>query len=335
MSIKALERHLVPLMPFIKTDGVTEICINQPEEIYLEREGQFTHHAVPELEYGFLETTAALIAEFNNKDFPAPLLSGSLPTGERIQFLMNPACESQKLICSLRRQQMRNLSLDHYMEAGAFNELREAEGYFSETGDYKLIELYRKKDILSFLKLAILSKKNILISGGTGTGKTTFLNACLQLIPNNERLITVEDTREVTVRQPNVAHLLFNEDDERITALKIFKACLRLRPDRIFLSELRGAEVWPFLRAANSGHPGSLSTVHADTPESAFTQLVFMMQQAGSTSSDERLRAYLKSIINVVIQLKRCPSPNRFMYVSEIYYDGIENEKNPSTNPYN
>lgn len=121
------------------------------------------------------------------------------------------------------------------------------------------------------------------------------------------------------VSQSNAVHLLFNEDDRRITALNIFKTCLR--PDRIFLSELRGAEVWPYLRAANSGHPGSLSTVHADTPEGAFTQLVFMMQQAGSTSSEERIRNYIKSIVHVVIQLKRCPSEDRFMAVSDIYFN--------------
>jgi type IV secretion system protein VirB11 len=116
---------------------------------------------------------------------------------------------------------------------------------------------------------------------------------------------------------------LFNEEDKRITALKIFKTCLRLRPDRIFLSELRGAEVWPYLRATNSGHPGSLSTVHADTPEGALTQLVFMMQQAGSTSKEQQIRDYIKSVINIVIQLKRCSSRNRFMYVSDIYFDQI------------
>src|SRR3990167_2326386 len=123
MSIIALERHLIPLMPFIEMDGVTEICINQPGEVYVERNSQFTHHVVKELEYGFLETLASLIAEFNNKDFPIPLLSGSLPTGERIQFVMNPACENGKLICSIRRHQMRDMNLDNYMDAGAFDEV--------------------------------------------------------------------------------------------------------------------------------------------------------------------------------------------------------------------
>ena len=319
MSIKALERHLMPIMPFMRMDGVTEICINQAKEIYLEKSGQFIHHQINELEYDFLESFASLIAEFNNKDFPSPLLSGSLPTGERIQFVMSPACETNKLVCSIRRNQTPNMALEDYDSNGAFNDLITQTS--TSTADNQLKSLYHQKDVLGFLRLAIQSKKNILISGGTGTGKTTFLNACLKLIPQHERVITVEDTREVIVHQPNVAHLLFNEEDERVTALKIFKACLRLRPDRIFLSELRGAEVWPYLRATNSGHPGSLSTVHADTPEGALTQLVFMMQQAGSTSSEEQIRKYIKSIVNIVIQLKRCSSASRFMYVSEIYFD--------------
>ncbi|HEY8658007.1 MAG TPA: P-type DNA transfer ATPase VirB11, partial [Hanamia sp.] len=251
--------------------------------------------------------------------------SGSLPTGERIQFVMNPACESNKLVCSIRRHQMRDMSLEDYGDAGAFTEIVSKAS--KTTDDDQLITLYDEKDILGFLKLAIQLKKNILISGGTGTGKTTFLNACLKWIPENERVITVEDTREVSVHQPNAVHLLFNEEDERVTALKIFKTCLRLRPDRIFLSELRGDEVWPYLRSANSGHPGSLSTVHADTPEGAITQLVFMMQQAGSTSKEQQIRDYIKSIINIVVQLKRCSSENRFMYVSDIYFDQVHSQK--------
>lgn len=326
MSIKALERHLTPLMPFLQMDGVTEISVNQPGEVYIEKNSAFMRHVVDELEYDFLETLAALIAEFNHKDFPAPLLSGSLPNGERIQFVMNPACEKEKLICSIRRHQMRDMTLTDYDTAGAFAGLMVNYDNSCHSDD-DLKELYLKREFHGFIKLAIQSRKNILISGGTGTGKTTFLNACLKHIPKNERVITVEDTREVIVRQPNVVHLLFNEENTQITALNIFKVCLRLRPDRIFLSELRGAEVWPYLRAANSGHPGSLSTVHADTPEGAFTQLVFMMQQAGSTSREEQIRSYIKSIVNIVIQLKRDPNPDRFMVVSDIYFDLIENDK--------
>lgn len=321
MSIKALERHLLPLMPFIQMYGVTEICINKPKEVFVEKHSQFTQHNIDELDYDFLESLAGLVAEFNNKDFPAPFVSGSLPTGERVQFVLNPACENNNIICSIRRHQMRDMSLEDYNKNGAFDEV--TSDLPKSSVDDHLKQLYHDKNILGFLKLAIQAKKNILISGGTGTGKTTFLNACVKWIPDYERIITVEDTREVRADQSNVAHLLFNEDDERITALKIFKTCLRLRPDRIFLSELRGAEVWPYLRAANSGHPGSLSTVHADSPEAAISQLIFMMQQAGSTSKEVQIRNYIKAIINIVIQLKRDSNSGRFMSVSDIYYDQI------------
>ncbi len=320
MSI-ALERHLDPLMPFLQKDGVTEVCINKPEEVFVEDGGRFTRHAVKELEYPFLETLAGLVAEFNNKDYPAPLLSGSLPGGLRVQLVMSPGCENQRMVCSIRRQQMQEMTLDDYDRLRAFAEIEIEQK--SRGIPQQLIELYRKKDWKNFIRQAVRAKKNILISGGTGTGKTTFLNACLKEVPKHERILTVEDTREVKVDQPNAAHLLFNEDDTRVTALELFRACLRLRPDRIFLSELRGAEVWPYLRAANSGHPGSLSTVHADTPEGAFKQLVFMMQEKKSTSTVEELKNYIKSVIHVVIQLERDnPDSDRFMHVSEVWFGG-------------
>ena len=115
MSIKALERHLQPIMPFLKIDGVTELCINHPGGLYLEAGSKFAYHKVPELEMAFLESLASLIAEFNSKDFPHPLLAGSLPTGERVQFVMNPACDDDLIVCSMRRQQMKNMLLDDYV----------------------------------------------------------------------------------------------------------------------------------------------------------------------------------------------------------------------------
>ncbi len=322
MSTKALEKHLEPLKSFLVKKGITEICINQPKVLFVEKNGVFTRHEVETLAFNYLEALAKLIAEFNHKPFPCPLLSGYLPTGERIQCVMTPACEKDTIIYSIRCHSRRDMALQDYQASGVFDNYTAIKGntYHKTTADLKT--LHEQKNIFGFLKLAIQSKKNLIISGGTGTGKTTFLNACLKLIPDTERLITLEDTREVRVTQPNAVHLLFNEEDEQITASKLFKACLRLRPDRVLLSELRGAEAWSFLRAANSGHPGSMSTVHADTPQGCFGQLVFMMQQAGSTSSEENLSNYIKSIIPIVIQLKRSTKPARFVEIGEIYFNG-------------
>lgn len=316
MSLKALERHLEPLMPFLEMDEVTEICINQPREVFIERGGMFERREVDELEYDCLYTLAGLVAELNSKDYPAPLIEGSLLNGERAQFVLQPACESGKIICSIRRHRMKQMTLVDYEERGAFSNLsnKSKRGNFND----QLHKLYQEQNYMQFIKEAIHTRKNILICGGTGTGKTTFLNACLKEIAEHERLITVEDTREVIIGQPNKVNLLFNENDTAINAQQIFKACLRLRPDRIFLSELRGAEVWSYLRAANSGHPGSITTVHADSVEGAFTQLVFMMQQARSTSTEEQLRSYIQSIIHIVVKLKR--DPEKFVVVEDVWF---------------
>jgi type IV secretion system protein VirB11 len=328
MSIKALENHLKPLTPLLIMDGVTEICINRPKEIFVEKNSCFSRYDIEVLSCDHLESLAALVAEFNHQEISPekPLLSATLPTGERVQFVLSPACEKNHVVCSIRRHQMRDLEIDDYVKAGAFDEITENpltqnNGFL----DTELKALYKKREWVSFLKTAIKAKKNIIISGGTGTGKTTFLNACLKLIHQTERLITIEDTREVCVNQPNSAHLIASKGQQGISKIRmqdLFECCLRLRPDRIFLSELWGEEAFAFLRAANSGHPGSLSTIHADTPQGAFEQLVFMMQQAGSTSSDERILQYIKSIIPIVIQLKRSPTPT------------IKKINSPSQRPY-
>lgn len=330
MSTKALEHHLKPLLPFLHKDGVTEICINRPFEVYLEQNSQFIRHEVPELSLEHLEAFAELVAEFNHQEISPerPLLSASLPGGERAQFVRSPACEKGKLVCAIRRHGMRDLTLDDYVQLGAFDPITQRTASPLSIVDKQLLDLHQQNDLKSFIALAVKARKNMVISGGTGTGKTTFLNACLKEIAPTERLITLEDTREVNVPQPNTVHLLVSKGQQgvaNIDLLSLFEACLRLRPDRVLLSELRGKEVFAFLRAANSGHPGSLTTVHADTPQSCFEQLLFMMQQGGSSFNENMLLAYIKSIIPIVIQLKRSASPDRFMEVSEVYFDKAQN----------
>ena len=317
---EVLRTYLKPITEYLAGDHVTEVCVNRPGEVFVEQAGSFISAPASKLSEVWLEALAMLIAEFNNKPYSSPLIEGRLPDGERVQVVMSPACEPGRIFLSIRKPQVKEITLDDYEKCGAFEKLTISKP--KRLAENTLLRLYRQKQMKDFIEEAIKQKKNILISGGTGSGKTTFLNACLKLIPMYERILTIEDTREVTVKQPNAVNLLFNDDDKRISALNVFKASLRLRPDRILLSELRGSEVWPYLRAANSGHPGSLTTVHADNPEGAFTQLVFMMQQAGSNSTEEQIRQYLKSIIHVVVQLKRSVNNARFMEVEDIWFGG-------------
>jgi len=160
------------------------------------------------------------------------------------------------------------------------------------------------------LAQAVRSRKNILISGGTSTGKTTFLNALLREIPLEERLILIEDTPELAVEQPNHVGLVAVRGElgeARVTANDLVTASLRMRPDRIILGELRGSEAFAFLRAINSGHPGAMTTIHADTPEAAVEQLVLLVLQAGTGLSRADIRHYITQTIDLFVQLRRGP----------------------------
>lgn len=151
-------------------------------------------------------------------------------------------------------------------------------------------------------------KKNILISGGTSSGKTTLLSAILREIDSNERIITIEDTPEIYLHHKNHLSLIASKGEQgtaRITIQDLLEASLRMRPDRILLGELRGKEAYSFLRAINTGHPGSITTIHADTPSGAFEQVGLMVMQAGLGLTHRQILDYTTSIIDIVIQLKR------------------------------
>lgn len=197
------------------------------------------------------------------------------------------------------------MGLDDYRRLGSFRQVEPTgEGALSDT-DRQLCEHLDAGRIEEFIRLAVVSRYSILLSGGTSSGKTTFLNAILKEVPAEERIITIEDTREVRPIQPNFLPLVASKGDQgeaRVTVEMLLQASLRLRPDRIFLGEIRGAEAYSFLRAINTGHPGSITTVHADSPAGAFEQLALMVMQAGLGLKREEIVAYIKSVLPIVIQ---------------------------------
>ena len=214
---------------------------------------------------------------------------------------------------------MVDLSLKDYGKAGSFGKINVTSD--ARTGDENkdLRAMLKKGDTETFLKEIISRKKNIIISGGTSTGKTTFLNALLKVMDDHERVITIEDTPEVEPPQGNWLSLIASKGDQgtaKVDVQKLLEASLRLRPDRIFLGELRGQEAFSFLRAVNTGHPGSISTVHADTPRGAFEQITMMVMQANIGMEHEQIMTYIKSIIDCVIQWKRVGGQR---YLSDIW----------------
>jgi type IV secretion system protein VirB11 len=266
-------------------------------------------HAVPALTETTIRHLAERVAGFSGQSINEehPLLSAALPTGERFQGVLPPATTGGGAF-AIRKQVIKEMRLDDYRKLGSFDKVVTAtEGALSDV-DRTLCEHLDAGRIENFIRLAVLRRYSILLSGGTSSGKTTFLNAILKEVPADERIITIEDTREVNPIQTNFLPLVASKGDQgeaRVTVETLLQASLRLRPDRIFLGEIRGAEAYSFLRAINTGHPGSITTVHADSPAGAFEQLALMVMQAGLGLRREEIVGYIKSVLPIVIQQQK------------------------------
>lgn len=321
-SIAALETYLAPLNSLFDEEGISEISINRPGEAWIEKYGEMEYRPLPEFNFEHLKTLARLVAQFTEQNVTeeTPLLSATLPGGYRIQIVFPPACEPGIVAMSIRKQTVVDLDLEQYEALGAFQSTKVREEV--DENDVELRQLLDSGAIREFITKSVLYKKNIIVSGGTSTGKTTFLNAALKKIPEQERVITCEDSRELKIDHlPNRVHLLSSRGGQgraNVDTQQLIEACLRLRPDRIMVGELRGSEAFSYLRAINTGHPGSITTLHADTPALAIEQLILMIMQAGLNISREQIKEYVENVVNVIIQLKRGSGGKR--YVSEIYF---------------
>lgn len=297
-------RYLDMFSPYLSDPDISEICVNKPGELWIERAGasHMVSICAPHITNDHLLRLARQIARLSNQaiNLEHPILSACLPSGERVQIII-PPISSQGVALSIRKQVLCDVSLDDY--TGALLKESAKSSSFDTTED-----LANHSHFKEFLSHAVKNKKNIIISGGTSSGKTTFLNALLKEIDPKERIVTIEDTAELTHSHKNHLSLIASKGQQgiaRVTTTDLLEASLRLRPDRILLGELRGSEAYSFLRAINTGHPGSIITLHADTPEGALEQIALMVMQADLNLEHEQIMAYIKSIIDIVIQLKR------------------------------
>ena len=328
MSYAALETYLLPFKNIFAEDGVNEVMINKPGEAWVEKAGDQRLVKIPEIDIDHLLGLGRLVAQSTAQGISeeTPLLSATLPNGYRIQIVFPPAVEPNLAAFAIRKGTSMHLSLDKYAEMGAFDNTSTKE--IEDKNNPILCDYLKSGNIKEFIRYAVNCKKNIIISGGTSTGKTTFTNAALGEIPASERLITVEDAREVMLHQhPNKVHLLASKGGQgraKVTTQDLIEACLRLRPDRIIVGELRGSEAFSFLRAINTGHPGSISTLHADAPAMALEQLKLMVMQAGLGMPPEEVRKYILAVVDIVVQLKRGEGGKR--YVSEVYFKGMKGQ---------
>ena len=293
-----LEAYLAPFREWLERDTVTEIIVNRPGEVWVEdaRDPGMRKIARAGIDDRLIQRLAEQVARVSHQGINRehPLLGATLPDGARIQFCGPPAARKHWAM-AIRRHRRLDLPLDAY-DAGPLKQSHSA----------PMPDPQEKP--IAFLREAIRQRRTILISGGTSTGKTTFLNAMLGEIPGHERVVLVEDTPELRLPGENGVGLVAVKGElgeAKVTANELLQAALRLRPDRIVLGELRGAESVSFLRAINTGHPGSFSTIHANSLRGALEQLSLMVMQTGIGLTRSDTIAYAASVIDVLVQLGR------------------------------
>jgi type IV secretion system protein VirB11 len=304
-----LDAYLAPFREWLERDTVTEILVNRPGEVWIEDAAHPGMQKVirPEIDDRLIQRLAEQVARVSHQGINRehPLLGATLPAkgnegGARVQFCGPPAARKHWAM-AIRRHRRLDLPLDAY-----------------DTGPLSARQQGAMPDAnaapVAFLREAIRQRRTILVSGGTSTGKTTFLNAMLGEIPRHERVVLVEDTPELRLPGENGVGLVAVKGElgeAKVTANELLQAALRLRPDRIVLGELRGAESVSFLRAINTGHPGSFSTIHANSLRGALEQLALMVMQTGIGLTRSDTIAYSASVIDVIVQLGRDGSGKR------------------------
>jgi len=320
----ALDLTLRALRPLLANSEVTELCINRPLEAFIETREGWHREPLPFADFEWCRRLAKLVANSTQQrvDATSPLLSASLPTGERIQIVLPPATSAGCVAITIRRPADQVWSIEELGHRGIFRGTREA-GQIPDDTEQRLVQLLESHAYEAFMRLAVCSRKNILVSGPTGSGKTTWTKALIREIPSGERLISIEDAKELVLdRHPNHVRLFYSKDDQgvaRVTPKQLLESCLRMKPDRILLAELRAEEAFDYLRNVNSGHPGSITSIHAASAELAFEQLVLLVKQnpGGRELARGDIKSLLYLLIDVVIQFG---VERHERFIKEIWY---------------
>ncbi|UGB39394.1 P-type DNA transfer ATPase VirB11 [Frateuria soli] len=297
---------------FMNAPDVTEICINRPGELYLERRCGWQRIEVPSLTFERArQFCTAVVNESNTGQRITdvdPVVSLTFPTGQRAQFVIPPACEAGSVSITIRLPSRQARTLDQYQADGFFDQILEDARDLTDE-DRELLDLRAERRYAEFFKAAVRGKRNIVVSGATGSGKTTFMKSLVHHIPADERLVTIEDARELFISQPNVVHLLYSKGGQsasNVTAKSCMETCLRMKPDRIILAELRGDEAFYFIRNCASGHPGSITSCHAGSTEQTWDQLALMVKASAEGAGLEfaTIKRLLRLTIDIVVHIK-------------------------------
>lgn len=332
---QAIQQLLRPLMPYLEQREVTELTINKPGEVWTKTWAGWTPHEVTELTNTYLQALSTALIVYNHIG-PKSVVSVILPDGQRGQIVQPPACIEGTLSLTIRKHAPTVKDLTQLETEGAFQNVCDvsfnkptapaAKSYLDapdfkrlEPYEVELLELKRENRMVDFLKKAVQEKRNMVIAGKTGSGKTTFARSLIEVVPTDERLITIEDVHELALtRHPNRVHMLYGYGPGRITADECLASCMRQSPDRIFLAELRGNEAWEYLNSLNTGHPGSITTVHANNALQTFERIATLIKKSevGRQLEIDMIKRVLYTTLDVVLYFKD-------RKLTEIFYDPI------------
>jgi pilus assembly protein CpaF len=298
---------LGPLEPLLKDPTISDILVNRHDTIYIERRGKIerTNVTFKDDEH-LMRVIERIVSSVGRRiDESSPMVDARLQDGSRVNAIIPPLAIDGPVV-SIRRFGSDPLKMAMLIENKALT-----------------------KDIADMLQMVVHARLNVLISGGTGAGKTTLLNALSAFIPENERIVTIEDSAELQLQQPHTVRLETRppniEGRGEVTQRDLVRNALRMRPDRIVIGEVRGGEAIDMLQAMNTGHDGSLTTIHANTPRDALSRLETMIQMTGMRLSDRAMRQQVASAINLVVQVARLSDGSRrITSISEI--TGMEGE---------
>lgn len=293
LYIQTLSHLLAPIKSLLDDPTVSEIMINGSQEIYVERSGIIERSNATFSDEYALEAAMRNVAQYAGKRFipENPSIEARLPDGSRVHIVQAPAARSG-LCVAIRKFSEEKLDMDALIGFGSLTE-----------------------EAAEFLKIAVVKAKNIVISGGTGSGKTTLLNCLSGMIPSHERILVLEDSSELQLQQEHVVCFEVQAPDRNgrggIDIRGLFKASLRMRPDRVVVGECRGGEALDMIQAMTSGHSGSLTTCHASTPSDALGRLETMSLMAGLNIPLEALQSQLASAIDIIVQINRLHDGSR------------------------
>ncbi|KMV67487.1 conjugal transfer protein [bacteria symbiont BFo1 of Frankliniella occidentalis] len=288
--------------------GIRDVAINRPGEIWLESAEGWQYEARPALDYAMCQRLANALAAYNNQSLTAksPIKTVELPDGERGLIVTAPACEAGTLSMTFRKPSNDRYTLQGYIDSGRFSSALSVTGRGNELEpwQYQLKEYHARKDWINFFRLAVEHRQNIIIFGGTGSGKTTFAKALVDLFPFDRRMLTIEAVNELKLPlHPNHVHLIYGDI---ITPKELVSCSLRMKPDHIFLAELTGDEAWDFMELLNTGHPGTITTAHANDTLSGYGRVCGMIKQApvGMGLDYEYIERRVRTSFDIVLYME-------------------------------